>query len=71
MASTTLKARLARLECDDDTFEILNPRWYDYEGPMSEAEFEAANQARVAAALAEQARGGPRVITIPAARNFD
>lgn len=71
MANLSIRARLARLEADDGSIEILNPRTFEIADPVERAQAEEDNRRRVAAAMAEMARGGRRVITIPPARSYE
>ena len=65
----TLKSRLDDLESnrDDNTWEILNPRYYDSDKLVSEAEHDRQNAARIL----DAERAGHRIIRIHPARNYD
>ena len=65
----SLKSRMQALERgrDDNTLEILNPRYYDSDKLVSEAEHDRQNAARIL----DAERAGHRIIRIHPARNYD
>jgi hypothetical protein len=70
MAKLSQLARLEMLEkkLRPETFEILNPRFYERDDrSITEEEWEAMNQARIAAAR----KAGHNIIRIPNPRSFD